>query len=132
MENNFQTEQRVFWSRNCCCSSKHCIICRAYEVAKPRLDLGSAKGFTQFAFPHFAPHTLLPLLCTSTLCALILCATHFAIPIHSIIKLHRNIALICRPILLLSFVYALFKQNQCYETHKQIAIVFETGRLLIF
>ena len=77
--------------------------------------------------PYFAPHTshpytLRPTLCAPKFCAPILCAPYFVpqyfvIPKHFVTKLHKSIALIKRPILLLSFVYALFKQNQCYGIH---------------
>ena len=67
---------------------------------------------THFAPPHFVPHTLRP-----TLCAPILCAPKFCHTNTFFRKLNRSIALIYRPILLLSFVYALFKQNQRYGTH---------------
>ena len=73
--------------------------------------------------PHFAPqtwqlapHTLrptfcAPILCTLALCALVLCALTFSDTNTFCNKLHRSIALIYRPILILSFVYVLFKQN---------------------
>ena len=61
---------------------------------------------THFVPPHFVPHTLRP-----TLCAPILCAPKFCHTNTFCKKLNRSIALIYRPILLLSFAYALFKQN---------------------
>ena len=110
-------------------------LCPLPTLRLPSILCASTLCTSYFALPYLTPpnfvpqHLAPPHFTPSHFAPSHFAPQHFAIPIRLVIKLRKNIALIHWPILHLSLVYALIKQNQCYGiiefiSNKLIAIFF--------